>query len=290
MADEHKRGKAHVAQYKKDTVADFVKLMRDYPIVAAVNMENMPAPQLQKMRATLRATVVLRMTKRRLIKLAIDQVKNEKKGIELLLPYLKGMPAILFTKDNPFKLYRILSKNKSNAPAKAGQTAPKDIIVKAGPTPFAPGPVIGELGAVGIKTGVEGGKVVIKADSLVVKEGQVIKANAAAILARLGVEPMEVGLDLVAAYENGLIFGKDVMGVDEETYKANLLQAHTWAFNLAVEAGIMNKDTTEFMIQKAFKDSKAVAKEAKFMADAVAEEIVGEAEMQMLALKSELKL
>jgi large subunit ribosomal protein L10 len=42
-------------------------------------------------------------------------------------------------------LYKILQKSKSSAPAKAGQTAPNDIYVKAGKTSFAPGPIIGEL-------------------------------------------------------------------------------------------------------------------------------------------------
>ncbi|MBI2112759.1 50S ribosomal protein L10, partial [Candidatus Woesearchaeota archaeon] len=37
----------------------------------------------------------------------------------------------------------MLEKNKSNAPAKPGQVAPKDITVKAGATSFAPGPIIG---------------------------------------------------------------------------------------------------------------------------------------------------
>jgi len=65
------------------------------------------------------------------------------------------MPALLFTKENPFKLYNKLQKSKSSAPAKAGQTAPSEIVVPKGPTPFAPGPIIGELGALGIKTAVE---------------------------------------------------------------------------------------------------------------------------------------
>src|SRR3989338_6929382 len=106
---------AHVADYKKNTVARFAKLIRDYPIIGVVNMENLPAPQLQKMRAQLRDKMVLLMTKRRLLNIAIDSCKNDKKDIEKLNEHLKGMPALLFTKENPFTLFKTLKKNKSKA-------------------------------------------------------------------------------------------------------------------------------------------------------------------------------
>ncbi|MCK4521968.1 MAG: 50S ribosomal protein L10, partial [Nanoarchaeota archaeon] len=210
---------AHVADYKKRIVDTFVKLIKEYPIVGAVNMEGMPTPQLQKMREEIRKkNIVLLMTKRRLLKIAIENAKSDKKGIEEIGKYLNGMPALIFSKENPFKLSKLLSSSKSKAPAKGGQTAPNDIVVKAGGTSFAPGPIIGELGALGIKSGVEGGKVAIKEDCVVCKEGGKISAKLAEILTRLGIEPMEVGLDLVAVYEDGLIFKKDVLAIDEKEF------------------------------------------------------------------------
>mgnify|MGYP000252813721 CR=1 FL=1 len=76
-------------------------------------------------------------------------------NMDQLTEKIKGMPALLFSKENPFTLYSILQKNKSPAPAKANQEAPKDIVVSAGPTTFAPGPIISELAEVGIKTKVD---------------------------------------------------------------------------------------------------------------------------------------
>ncbi len=282
--------KAIISPEKKKVVKEFVKLLEEYPIVGAVNMENLPTKQLQNMRAQLRGTVVMKMTKRRLIRIAIESVKDKKKGVEELIPCLKGMPALLFTKENPFILYKKLQKNKSTAPAKAGQTAPKEIVVKAGPTPFAPGPVIGELGAAGIKAGIDGGKVVIKADSVVAKEGDVIDAKLAGLLTRLGIEPMEIGLDITAVYEDGSIFTRDVLAVDEEEYVNNVSQASKWAFNLAVEAGIMTTETTEFMVQKAFKDAKSLAGEANILCSATVNDVLAKANAQAASLKSEAKL
>jgi len=276
---------AHVAQYKKDRVTEFVDLINQYPIIGTVNMKGMPASSIQKMRGQLRKEVVIKMTKKRLIKKAFEQVKDSKKGIEKLEEYLHGMPALLFTKENPFKLYSTLQKSKSPAPAKAGQIAPKDIIVPAGPTPFAPGPIISELGSIGIKAGVEGGKVTVKEDCVVAKEGEEISAKAAEILTRLGIEPMEIGLDLTAVYEEGNIFDKKVLHIDEAEFMQKIHDACSWALNLSVEAAYLTKDNIELLITKTFKDSKGLALETNFMADAVAEELVMKAERQMLALK-----
>ena len=102
---------AHVAQYKKDLVSNLVNLINQYPIIGVVNMENLPAPQLQVMRAQLRGSFFITMTKRRLMKLAIEQTKSKKNGIEKLEAHLGGMPALIFTKENPFKLSKTLQKN-----------------------------------------------------------------------------------------------------------------------------------------------------------------------------------
>lgn len=277
---------AHVADYKKEIVNDFVKLLNSYPIIGAVNMENMPAPQLQKMREQLRGTVVMRMAKRKMIVRAIEKVKEKKGNIGEIEKYLGGMPALIFTNENPFKIYKEVQKNKSSAPAKAGQIAPKDIIINKGPTPFAPGPIIGELGAIGIKTGVENGKVVVKENSIVVKEGDKISQKAAEVLTRLGIQPMEIGLNIVAVYENGIIFTKNVLSVDEKEYIANITKLSRWSFNLAMNIAYLTKDTTTLLIAKAFNDAKAVAVERNILNDETVKYLLAKADMQANALKN----
>ena len=281
---------AHVADYKKEKVKELLQLADQYPIVGIVNMENMPAAQLQRLREQLRSQVVLNMSKKTIMQIVFDKAKEKKAGIEKLTTFFRGMPAIMFTKENPFKLASMIKKNKSKAPAKAGQTAPNNIVVKAGATPFAPGPVIGELGALGIKAGVENGKVAIKEDKVVVKEGEVISQKAAELLSRLGIEPMEVGLDLLAVYEDGEILEKNVLFIDEEEYKQKFEQASSWAFNLAVNTAYPTDVTLPVLIVKAHTDAKALALDQNLIADEIIGELVGKAEQQMLALKSNVKI
>ncbi|MBN1645395.1 50S ribosomal protein L10 [Candidatus Woesearchaeota archaeon] len=284
MSKTSKAGGRKKAVFKKVT-----ELAKQYPIIGVVDMANLPTPQLQRMREQLRGQVEIFMAKKRVIKKAIEKLK-EIAGLQDISQYLeKAQPALLFTKDNPFTLFKTLKKNKSKAPAKGGQIAPNDIIVPAGPTPFAPGPVIGELGALGIKSGVEGGKISIKNDTTVCKAGKEISEKLASVLTRLGIEPMEIGLDLKAVYEKGTIYTKQVLDIDEEQFMNNLNIAASEAYNLAIEATYFCKDTTEELIKKAFREAKEVAKQGKIMCDLVAEELVEQAEREMLAVKSQLK-
>lgn len=278
---------AHVSQKKKDIVKMLVDEIKKYKIVGAVNVEGLPSGSLQKMRYTLRKEdVKIIMTKRRLIKVALEESK--KQGLADLIPHLKGMPALILTNNNPFKLFKQLEKSKSPAPAKAGQVAPKDVLVKAGMTPFTPGPIIGELGAVGIKAGINAGKVEIKADTTVLKQGQVFTQKLAGILTRLQILPMENGLDLTAACEDGVIYDKSVLSVDEKAVIEKLVNGATWALNLSVEAGIYNKDNIEIILGTCARNSMNLAVEATIYADLAMEQIVAKAERQANALSAEV--
>ncbi|MFP4424725.1 MAG: 50S ribosomal protein L10 [Candidatus Woesearchaeota archaeon] len=275
---------AHVAPHKKETVAKISKLMQEYPIIGIIDMENLPAPQLQKMREKLRGKVEIIMTKKRLMRIAFEQVKKD--NIKELENYFRGMPALLFTKDNPFSLYRTIKKSQSSAPAKAGQTAPKDIEVKAGATNFAPGPIIGELGSFGMKTGVEGGKVAIKEDKVVCKEGEEISPKLAEILGRLDIKPMSVGLDLLAIYEDGTIFTKNVLDVDEGELKANFATAAQDALSLSIEIGHITTDNAPILVTKAHTQAQALSLEAAFLTKDTVETLLSKAHAQMSALKA----
>lgn len=250
--------KTKVTNEKKSSVDEFAKLMADYPIIGVINMETLPSKQLQLIRERLRSLVLIKMAKRRLLKLAIEKIKDKKHGIEKILDYAGGMPALLFTKENPFKIASSINKSKSKSAIRPGQKAPFNIIIPKGPTPFAPGPVISELANLKIKAGVEAGKIAVKEDALVLKEGEACSMPLSSMLMRLGIEPMEIGLNLVAAYENGMIYTKDVLSINEDKLIKDITQAHSLAFNLAIEAGIINKQTIEFILVKAEMQANAL--------------------------------
>ena len=272
----------HVSEAKKKAVTDLSELISQYPIVAILNLENLPARQLQKMKTKLRKSVEIKMAKKPVIKEALKQ--SGKKDIEKLFDHLSGMPALLLSKENPFRLFKILKQSKSAASIKPGQITPKDLMLPAGPTPFAPGPIIGELGMLKIKAGIEGGKVVIKQDAHVAKKGDAVSAQLASLLLRLGIEPMEIGLDLVAVYENGDILTKEVLDIDQDAFMAKIASAATEAMNLAVDIAYPSSDTILLLVQKSFRDAKAIALERDILADMIVEQIIAKADAQANAI------
>lgn len=282
------RKTSHIPESKTAAVKELKKLLNEYPIVALLNLENLPAKQLQVMKGKLRKDAFIKMAKKNLIKEAFKE--SGKPNIDKMNEYMGGMPALLLTKENPFRLFKIIKKSKSPAAIKPGQVTPKDITIPAGPTPFAPGPIIGELGMLKIKAGIEGGKVAIKEDSHVAKKGDVIKPQLASLLLRLGIEPMEIGLDLVAVYENGEILTKDVLDIDEDVFMQKLHTAATDAMNLAVDVAYPCSDTIELLVQKSFRDAKAIAIERDILADLVIEQILAKANAQAESVKDAANL
>lgn len=278
-----------VSETKKRQVQELVQNIKSTPIVGVVNFENLPAQQLQKMRALLlKDDIHLVMMRKRLLQLALKE--SQRHNVEHLIEKIKGMPALIFSKNNPFKLYALIQKNKSEAPAKAGQKAPKNIMVSAGPTSFAPGPIISELAAVGIKTKVDAGKLVIIADTTVAKEGDVISPKLAETLKRLDIKPMEIGLDLVAVWENGLVFDGKQLYIDEAEYLQKITTAAQWAMNLAVESSYTTADTIELLLQKAFREAKAVALDAAIITPETRDELLAKSEHHALSVKGEANL
>lgn len=282
--------KPHVSEKKKKQIKELEKLFIEWPIIGIVDMSSLPGAQLQKIRNSTKKDFKILMAKKRLIKLAIENIKDKKKNIAELENYLEGIPALIFTKLNPFKLYSLVQKNKSNAPIKPGQLAPRDIVIPPGPTPFAPGPMIGEFTSMGIKSGVEAGKIAIKQEFSAAKEGQPVDAKIAGLLMKLGMEPMEIGLNVKAVYEDGDIFKKDVLAVDEKEYFKNIVKAASWAFNLAVEAGYPTKQTIKLMLMKAARETKALAREAGIPTRDNVGELLSKAEAQASSLKAGLDI
>lgn len=277
---------AHVAVWKKDTVNELVQDMSNAPVVAVVDVENIPGQQYQAMRAGLRGHAKLRMTKNKLMRLAIQEVAKTKPGFEDLGAAVDGQCAIITTDMDSFKLYKQLKKTMTASPAKPGQIAPTDIIVHAGPTPFGPGPIIGDLQKIGLSAQIDGsiGKIVVKKDATLVKAGEPIPANVAAMLPKLEILPMIVGLDLRMAYEDGVIYKKDVLDIPDDYYSTMFATAAHNALALGVSIAMPTKQTINPLITKAYREAFALSVSAAIPTKENIDMLLAKAEAQMLSL------
>lgn len=275
---------AHVAPWKKEAVSKLATTVAGSGVVGVIDVRGVPAPAFQEMRANLRDAVRITMLKNSLMKLALKEAAKKREGIDGLIEAVDGQCAIVISDLNPFMLNKQLNRTKTKMPAKGGETSPEDIEVKAGDTPFKPGPIVGDLQKAGIPAAIEQGKVVIKKDKVLVKKGDEISRDLALALTKLEIFPITVGLDLRAAFEEGMVFQKDVLTVDDEEYLARVMLAATSALNLSVFSGYPTAASVRPLLSKAHSSAFNLAVNAGLVNSETVKLILSKARAQMLAL------
>jgi large subunit ribosomal protein L10 len=276
-----------VSQKKLDTVKQVSAELKECDVIGILDMHKLPARQLHDIRNKLRGKARILMIKKKLFKFIFKEIG--KKDIDKLLDFIQGEPALLLSKENPFKIANVIMQSKSKAKAKPGDIAPEKIIIKAGPTPLPPGPAIGDLQRMKIPAMVQGDKIHVREDTVVAKEGDEINSDIAGLLGKLNIEPMEIGLNLVAVWEKSIIYGKDVLFIPPEKYLDDILQGHAKAFNLAFSIGYYTKDNVPMFLSKAQSEAKALAKAANIITKDTVGEVLGNAKSHAEELKKHVK-
>lgn len=277
---------AHVATWKKELVRELVQDMTGSQVVAVIDLHGIPGPQIQSMRAGLREDVRVVMAKNKLMFLAIDEASAERPGLEGLKEGVHGQCAIVTTDIDPFKLFKRLKKTMTPAAAKAGETAPFDIKVPKGPTAFGPGPIIGEFQKIGLPAAIEAGKIVIRKETTLVKEGESISAEIAAMLPKLDILPMVVGMDLRVAYDDGVAYSRDVLDIPEGHYETMFATAVHNARALAIGIVFPTKETVPALIAKAYREAIGLSVTAAIPTKENIEILLAKADVQMLSIAS----
>jgi len=276
-----------VSEKKKQVVQEVKTEIKKYPVIGIIDMFKLPARQLHQIRDKLRGRAVIKMVKKRLIIRALQE--SGMTNIDKLCEYIQGEPALLLSTEDPFRLARIIEQSKSKAPAKPGDIAPADIEVKAGPTSLAAGPVIGELQRAKIPASVQEGKITIMKDVIIAKAGDVITPELAGVMSKLGIEPMEVGLNLLAAWESGQVFPKELLFIPPEKYLQDLRTAHTGAFNLTLTIGWITPNNISILLSKAHKEATNLAEQAGILTSETINTVLAKAHAQAEALKAKIK-
>jgi large subunit ribosomal protein L10 len=272
---------------KADQVEEIKELLSQYDSVGIASLEKVRASMLQKLRQKLAKDACVRVVKNSLITRAVAQTTN-KPGIDKLEEYLTGPNLYLFTNLNPFKLVLLLEKSKVKTAAKAGDIAAFDVLVPAGNTGLAPGPIISQFTAVGLRTRIESGSVWVAKDTVVVKEGEPINAQLASLLSKLGVKPVEAGLSLKLVFDDGVILTEDDLILDLEAFKKDLELAQQYAFNLSLEAAIVVPENINILVRLAHQKAKSLALSAGIMNKDTVADLIRKANMEMMSLSEKL--
>ncbi|MGB9636135.1 MAG: 50S ribosomal protein L10 [Thermoplasmata archaeon] len=273
---------AHVAKWKIEKVEELKTKIQSKRVVGVVNIAGLPSPQLQQMRKNLRGKAEIVVSRNAILSHALE--KSGKSNVSKLAEYIQAQTGLILSNENPFKLYKYLEATKTKAPAKGGEIAPEDIIIKAMETPFKPGPIVSELQKAGLAAAIEGGKVVIKKDKVLVKAGEVITKENAQLLAKLGITPLTIGLDLRAVLEEGIVYPKESLAISQEEILGQFVTASIRARQFAVQIAYITRETVSPILAKGFRQGIAIVTRTGYPARGAIEHLIRKAHMDMLAV------
>jgi large subunit ribosomal protein L10 len=273
----------HVPQWKQDEINNIKKLIQSHKVFGMVGIEGIVAIKIQKIRRDLKDVAVIKVSRNTLIERALNQLGE---NVPEMIKYLDKQTALVFTNENPFKLYKALEQTKTPSPIKAGAIAPADIMVQKGPTSFPPGPILGDLQSAGIPAAIEAGKVAIRETKVVCQAGQAVPQKLATMLSKLEIYPLIIGVDLRAAYDKGTIYEPELLAIDESQYLSDIIRAAQNAFNLSVNTAYPTSATMGTLLAKAFAEAKNLGVNAVVFDTGVMDSLLAKAFVQMTSVAS----
>jgi len=258
IQEEIEKSHSKTHPIKEKAVNQLVSKMQNAKTVMIINIKGLPSKQFQEIKKAIRGHAEVLVAKKNILQRAIE--KFGKKEIVPLENHIKENSAIVVSQIEGYELAGILAQKKTPVVAKAGQIAPEDIKVEAGPTDLVPGPAISELGAVGLQVAVKNGKLSIKVSRTIVKKGQEINEATASILQKLNILPFTVGLEPIVIYdvETGQVYTN--IKVDSDEAKTAIVSAAGKALGFAQKIVYFCKETIGYLLAKANAEQEALAK------------------------------
>ena len=263
------------------------ELPKKYKVMAVIKMNKVRSTQILPLRKTLKEDVEFFSIKDRVARKALEN--SDIPGMKDMIGEFKGQIMLMFTNMSPFKLNVLLAKNKIMMMARGGDIASVDVVVPAKNTGIAPGPMLTEFKEAGIPTKIDQGTIWIAKDSTPVLKGEAINEKLAAILGKLDIKPVEAGITLFTALEEGLKYAEEEMIIDVEKIRNEFAQAHQEAISLSIEAAYVTPDNIKQILAKAAQSARSVSVESGFMTDETKEQILQKADAQARAVAGQAK-
>lgn len=273
-----------VPKWKRKLAEEIRNYIKRYKYILIADLFKVRAAQLQELRKALRGKALVKVLKNTLVAKAIEGLDAEKPGIEALKEYLHGQNVFIFTDENPFDMARTIEQFRVKVLPSPGDVATSDIVVPAGNTGLPPGPIISTLNALGIPTRIESGSIWVVKDTVVARKGDVISYDLAYILGKLDMKVIELGINLKAAYIDGLVVPGEELKLDIDGIREAIGEAYKEAFNLSLNAAYPTPENAPLLLQMAHVRALSVALAASYPAKGAVELLLAKAEAEASAL------
>jgi large subunit ribosomal protein L10 len=256
--EEIKKSHSRHHPVKEKAVKLLAEKIKNAKTLMIVSIKGLPSKQFQMIKKSIREHASVQVAKKNMMIRAIDAIG--KNSILDLKKYIQENSAFVISDMEGYELAGILIQKRNPINAKAGQIAPEDIEIKAGPTELVPGPAISELGSVGLKISVENDKLTIKNSKVIVKKDEKISEVVASILQKLKIQPFSVCLEPVAIFdiEHEKIYTD--INIDPEKTTEELREAAGKALGFAQKIVYYCKETIGYLLAKANSQGEHLSK------------------------------
>ncbi|KNH05013.1 60S acidic ribosomal subunit protein [Perkinsela sp. CCAP 1560/4] len=249
-------------------------LLSSYTRLVFCNVDNVQSQQMHNIRRELRGKGEMLMGKNTLMRKVIkdrsesaDATELDKQLYEKVVNEgsLVGNLGILFTNEEFDSVQTIIKNNRIQAPARVGSIAPLDVVIPAGNTGLEPG-TTSFFQALQLNTKIVKGAVEIVTEKRVLTAGDKVDNSTAVLLQKLKVKPFFYGLQIHNIFDNGEVYGPDVLDLKEDFFTQTMQSCITKLTSLSLQTGITTSTSFPHVVVSGFKNllSLSLATELSF--------------------------
>jgi len=258
-------------QKKEVYTKNLVELLKQYNKILLVNIDNVGAYSIQKIRQKLRSKATLLFGKNTLIRKTIrDYVeKCEEAGnkdsarIEALLPFIKGNVGMVFTNDDLNEIKTVVESFKQKAPAKVGQVAPEDVFVEPGPTGMEPTQT-SFLQALNIASKIVKGQIEISNRVHLIKTGDKVGPSEAALLDKLSIMPFSYRAEVVTVFDSGFVYPSSLLALTANDVMQTLVKGIQRVATISLQIGVPSLASVPHLLANAYRNLISVSIETTY--------------------------
>ncbi|KAK1442141.1 large ribosomal subunit protein uL10 [Babesia gibsoni] len=200
---------------KKAYFQRLTHLVKTYPQILIVSVDNVGSRQMASIRHSLRGKAEILMGKNTMIRMVLNTSFPESEDVKRLLSCVRLNVGFVFCMTDPFEIRKIILENRVPAPARQGVIAPCDVFISAGATGMDPSQT-SFFQALGISTKIVKGQIEIQNDVHLIKVNDKVTASSATLLQKLNIRPFSYGLKIEKLYDNGHLVEASALDITEE--------------------------------------------------------------------------
>lgn len=268
---------------KRIIVDELKQFLTNYKTLILLDATETPSKLYMHLKQKYGELFCVRMVKNKLLLKALAELGMS--NVEEVARYLHGQNIAIFTNLNAFEAKLIIDRTAVSYKVKPGDRIEHEIIIPPMRTELKPGPMMSLFGKLKIPIQVKDGVIWIMREATIARPGDTVTQEMVSLFDKLGIEPKLLKPKIKLAYEKGLVIPSDKLIVDIEGTKNSLIdgiknamniaveivvpepsiielaisRAYTRACRLAVEAGIINKDTAPLIFSLALARAYALA-------------------------------